>query len=78
MMRDILRLRLRTWVNVWTFTVMMTIGTVLACAFLVTVVYPEHLQVLMGPRAIIITTLITIPFCVLRWDQAARKHAVKR
>lgn len=62
MMRDILKLRLRTWVNVWTFTVMMTIGTVLACAFLVTVVYPEHLQVLMGPRAIIITTLITIPF----------------
>ncbi|NUH66143.1 GGDEF domain-containing protein [Sulfitobacter sp. S0837] len=62
MMRDILKLRLRTWLNVWVFTVTMTIGTVLACAFLVTVIYPDQLRALMGFRAILITTLITIPF----------------
>ena len=62
MMQDIIMLRLRTWVSVWIFTVTMTIGTVLACAILVDVVYPEHLRALMGPRAVIITTFITVPF----------------
>ena len=62
MLHNALKLRLRSWVSVWSFTLIMTLGTVLACIVLVDVVYPEHLQALMGPRAMIITTLITIPF----------------
>lgn len=62
MIRNLLKLRLRSWVSVWSFTMVMTLGTVLACGVLVDVVYEAHLRAQMGPRALLITTLITVPF----------------
>lgn len=62
MIREVLKLRLRSWVSVCSFTLVMTLGTVLACVLLVDLIYPEHLRAQMGPRALVITMLITIPF----------------
>jgi len=61
MIDDIIRLRLRTWMSVWIFTVTMALGTVFACGLLMDVIYPENLRAILGARAVLITTIITVP-----------------